>query len=111
MPERPDTAITCYTIDGPDDLRRHLDDLNDAGVSPIAVGVDAIDQPFLITLVGPYAEREDVFFDSPWQREHDHGGVPSRCEDCDAYSHTIDHLRFPVTVVVPGADSGRSTDV
>lgn len=89
------------TFQSREGLRDHLDDLNEEGTSPIAVGVDAISQPFLITLVGPYAESEDVFFDSPWQREHDHGGVPARCEDCDAHSHGMEHLRFPVTVVLP----------
>lgn len=87
-------------IGGPDELRRYLDDMNDAGIPPIVVGLTPIGAPFLITLVGPYAEREDVFFDSPWQREVGYDVSP-RCEDCDAYSHTMDHLQFPVTVVVP----------
>lgn len=93
--------IGCKPLRDRDALRQHLDDLNEAGTHhPVAVGVDARSQPFLITLVGPYAEGEDVFFDSPWQREHDHGGVPARCDDCDARSHGIEDINFPVYVMV-----------
>lgn len=100
-------ATTCRMIGGPGELRRHLDDLNESGVLPVVVGLTRDGAPFLITLVGPYAEREDVLFDSPWQREVSYD-VPPRCEDCDGVSHTMDHLRFPVTVVVAGANHGRS---
>jgi hypothetical protein len=75
-----------------DALREHLDGLNESGEAPVAVGIDAAPQPFLITLVGPYAESEDVFFDSPWQGDTDYGEpgrrrvVPKqpRCDDCRA---------------------------
>jgi hypothetical protein len=88
-------------------LREHLDALNEAGQTPVAVGVDSGPQSFLITLVGPYAESEDVFFDSPWQGDIDYGErvdgvwVPKqpRCEDCRAMSHGIEDLRFPVVVL------------
>jgi hypothetical protein len=91
-----------------DALRAHLDALNEAGVTPVAVGYDA-HQAFLITLVGPYAESEDVLFDSPWQGDVDYGeridGVwkplPPRCDECMAHVHGMEHLRFPVTVMAP----------
>lgn len=104
-------AYKPLTIGSAEALRGHLDALNEAGVHPIVVGIDACPQPFLITLVGPYAESEDVFFDSPWQGDVDYGErvdgvwVPKqpRCEDCRAVSHGIEDLRFPVTVLArPG---------
>lgn len=90
-------------------LRAHLDALNEAGICPVAVGVDASVRPFLITLVGCYAEGEHVFFDSPWQSDIDYGelvdGVfvprPPYCDDCRGHVHGIEDLRFPVTVLVP----------
>lgn len=89
-------------------LRNHLDELNERGQTPIAVGVDNTPQPFLITLVGPYAEGEAVFFDSPWQSDTDHGKrvdgvwVPKtpHCHECNGMEYDIDDLRFPVTVLV-----------
>lgn len=89
-------------------LRQHLDDLNERGEHPVAVGVDALGLPFLITLVGPYAESEDVMFDSPWQADLDHGRAvdgkwvphPPRCEECQAQVYGIDDIRYPVTVLV-----------
>lgn len=89
-------------------LRQHLDNLNERGESPIAVGIDNTPQPFLITLIGPYAEGEAVFFDSPWQSDTDHGKrengvwVPKKphCTDCNGMEYGIEDLRFPVTVLV-----------
>lgn len=89
-------------------LREYLDNLNEAGTRPIVVGIDASPQPFLITLIGPYAESEDVFFDSPWQSDIDYGErvdgewVPKqpRCDECQAMVHGIEDLRFPVVVIV-----------
>lgn len=91
-----------------DALREHLDTLNEAGTTPISVGVDAAAQPFLITLIGCYAESEHVFFDSPWQSDIDQGErvngewVPKQpyCDDCRAMVHGIEDLRFPVFVLV-----------
>lgn len=89
-------------------LRDHLDGLNEAGTRPVAVGIDDVGQPFLITLVGPYVESEDVIFDSPWQSDLDMGervdGVwvphPS-CDECSAaQAHSINDIRYPVTLLV-----------
>lgn len=80
-------------------LREHLDALNEAGEHPAAVGIDSTPQPFLITLVGAYAEGEDVLFDSPWQADID-WNQPPRCGECNGQAHHIEDLRFPVTVLV-----------
>jgi hypothetical protein len=85
-------------------LRGHLDALNESGNTPVAVGIDGVGAPFLITLVGPYAESEDVLFDSPWQSDVDWRDGHSNCEDCRGWSHGIDNLRYPVTVM-----TGRSS--
>jgi hypothetical protein len=90
-----------------DSLRQHLDDLNERGQHPVAVGIDSNQQPFLITLVGPYAEGEDVFFDSPWQSDIDYGEridgewVPKKphCEECRGMVHGIEDLKYPVTIL------------
>lgn len=98
-------------------LRAHLDALNEAGVTPLAVGYDTA-QAFLITLTGPYAESEDVLFDSPWQSDIDYGEhvdgawmrQPPRCDECQGHVHEMRHLRFPVTVMFPPlttAEQGR----
>ena len=99
--------MPAETLTKDDELRQLLDDLNESGITPTAVGIDALGRPFLITLVGPYADSEDVFFDSPWQRDVSYGKrvdgewVPlrPRCEDCDAYAHTMSDLAFPVVVL------------
>jgi hypothetical protein len=99
--------LGLLTFPDADALRDHLDALNEDGESPVAVGIDNSGQPFLITLVGPYVESEDVLFDSPWHNDRDYGerinGVwvphPPRCNECRAYVHEMRHLRFPVTVM------------
>jgi hypothetical protein len=93
-------------LDDREALRDHLDALNENGQHPAAVGWTAppYPQPFLITLVGPYAEGEDVFFDSPWQTDVDWRDGHSNCEDCGGWSHGIEHLRYPVTVMASQAE-------
>lgn len=93
----------------PEGLRDHLEDLNESGRSPIAVGTDNLARPFLITLVGPYAEGEEVFFDSPWQSDVEYGRrvegtwvpLPPRCDDCLAHVHGLEDISFPARVMVP----------
>lgn len=101
-----------------DALREHLDTLNENGETPVVVGWTAppYTRPFLITLVGPYVESEDVLFDSPWQSDCDYGdridGVwvphPPRCDECLAQVHGMKDLRFPVTVLVPTVAGGAT---
>ena len=53
--------------------------------------------------------HEDVLFDSPWQTDCDYGEMvdgewvpqPLRCDECMAHVSGIEHIRFPVTVMVP----------
>lgn len=99
--------VSIVTFDDRDRLRRHLDGLNDSGKNPICTGIASNGQPFLITLVGAYAEYEEVFFDSPWQSDTDHGKRvdgewvphPPRCEDCGAQVYGIEDLSYPVTIL------------
>jgi hypothetical protein len=110
--------VTPLVLADGDALRDHLDALNEAGEHPVAVGWDAAPEPFLITLVGPYADGEDVLFDSPWQRDCDYGkrvdGVwvphPPRCDECQAQAHSMDDLRFPVTVLVSAKGHQEAPD-
>jgi hypothetical protein len=81
-----------------DALREHMDALNNSGEPSVVVGMDA-HQPFLIALDGPYVESEVVFFDSPWAG-HDIAGASIHCEDCRGEECSMEHLRFPVTVMV-----------
>lgn len=109
----PFDVATLITLADADALRQHLDDLNESGTDPIAVGWSAppYPRPFLITLVGCYADSEDVLFDSPWQRDVDYGERidgkwvprPPRCEECQAQAHGIENLSYPVVVVVRSA--------
>lgn len=109
-PELPSMAVLADA----DELRTFLDDLNEAGQHPVAVGHDAT-QPFLITLVGAYADSEAVFFDSPWQQDMDLGQtvdgawVPKqpRCTDCRGVEWALEDLRFPVVVLVPEGQSWK----
>jgi hypothetical protein len=82
-----------------DTLREHLDTLNESGVHPIAVGIDALHQPFLIALVGSYAEGETVLFDSPWQSDVDWSTGSSQCDECAGHAHGIDDLHYPVEIM------------
>ncbi len=109
---------TVTVLADADALREHLDDLNEVGERPVAVGMDASRQPFLITLVGPYVEDEDVIFDSPWQSDCDYGERisgewvphPPRCDECQAQVHGIEDLRFPVTVLASSKHPQRARD-
>lgn len=84
-----------------DALRAHLDALNEKGIEYRAAGEDANGEPFLITLRGPYAEYEEVFYVSPWDGEVDHQNG-EKCEDCCAANpYTIDQISYPVRVLVP----------
>lgn len=80
-------------------LRGHLDALNESGTTPVVVGRDATPQSFLITLVGPYAEGEHVFFDSPWQGDVDWSNGHTHCDECRGHVHGIEDLRYPVVVM------------
>jgi hypothetical protein len=102
-------AAVLLPMTDADALRDHLHALNEEGIVPRAVGHDAHAQPFLITLVGPYAEGEDVLFDSPWQNDID-WNQPPRCDECQGQAHGMDDLRFPVVVLcdpafLPGGSS------
>lgn len=102
-----EAVTTLTTLEDADALREHLDALNESGEHPVAVGWDATPQPFLITLVGAYADGEDVIFDSPWQQDVNHGKLvdgtwvphPPRCDECLAQAYGIEDLRYPVRVM------------
>lgn len=89
-----------FELKDADALREHLDALNEEGNTTVAVGLTAADQPFLITLTGPYAENEHVLLDSPWQTDID--WQRPRCDECGAVQpDTIDALAYPVKVMTP----------
>lgn len=93
-------TTTCRLIyTDSDGLRNHLDALNVRGQDPIAVGIDSTPQPFLITLVGPYAEHEAVFFDSPWNSDGERTDSILHCKECYGRENGIEDLRYPVIVL------------
>jgi hypothetical protein len=96
---RTPTVTPAVVLTDAEALREHLDTLNEHGVTPLAVGIDAWANPFLITLIGPYAESEHVFFDSPWQGDIDWRNGHRHCEECMGHVHGIEDLRYPVTLM------------
>ncbi len=106
MPE-PQTGVSCtLLLADAEALRDHLDALNDDGQHPVAVGLDDLGQPFLIALVGPYADGEHVLLDSPWQREVTYSTGHTYCDECLGHVHGIEHLRYPVAVLTRTSASG-----
>lgn len=106
-PLKGDGSVQLNTLLDQNHLRQYLDHLNENGLDPIIVGWDATSRPFLITLVGCYADSEDVLFDSPWQQDTNHGKmvdgewVPHspRCEECMAQVYEISDLTYPVRIM------------
>lgn len=86
-------------IQDAEELREHLGLLNEAGEMPVVVGWDSVPQPFLVTLVGPYAEGEVVLFDSPWQYDTDRKDGHTHCDECMGRYHGIKNLCYPLVVL------------
>lgn len=84
------------------DLRDHLDWLNEHGMDDRAAGVAVNGEPFLAVLRGPYAEFAGAQVVDPYDRERDVPGEKVECEDCRAHGPVpLDQLKYPVTVLVP----------
>lgn len=93
----------------PDELRAHLDALNEDGMHPAAAGLDGNGAPFLIALTGCYADGEDVLFDSPWQTDIEWSNGRQRCDECLGRVHGLDDLTFPVAVAaLRSADAAQA---
>lgn len=81
-----------------DELRQHMDLLNESGHHSEIAGVDCNGHAFLACLRGPYAEWTEVFFGSPWDGELDYG-TGTYCDECNAANtHTVEDIKYPVTV-------------
>lgn len=106
----PQAVPALTTFPDADALRRYLDDLNENGCHPIVVGWTAPPYPqaFLITLVGCYADGEDVLFDSPWQTDIQWANGREHCPECMGHVHGIGDLRYPVTVMAATAESAAT---
>ncbi|MEV6413869.1 hypothetical protein [Kribbella sp. NPDC051718] len=81
-----------------DELRGHLDTLNDAGTDDRCVGVDFMGEPFLAALTGPYAGGVRVVCCDPEDIERDQ---VEYCDDCGQATKRFDEttLRYPVVVL------------
>lgn len=91
------TAIFRYA----QELRGHLDRLNDMGLDYRCSGMDANNTAFFVSLVGPYADREHVFTVSPWDGEVSFPSGPY-CTECDAHIPLgLGDLTYPVQVLLP----------
>lgn len=82
------------------DLRGHLDALNDAGQDSATAGMDANGIAFLIWLAGIYAESEVVLTIWPWDCEVEHASATA-CDGCGASRKDLgmEDLVFPVTIL------------
>ena len=84
------------------ELRDHLNHLNYSGLASAAAGIDDRDNAFLIALNGPYADTEDVVFDTPWASDVDR---ERQCEECGAMKlWPITDLSYPVAVFLRADD-------
>lgn len=92
--------ILAIEVTSPEDLRAHLDWLNDEGLDCNTAGMDDDGRAFLVQLAGIYAEGEVVTWMWPWDPEC----APHRAERCDECgaqrfdASTLD-LAYPVTIL------------
>lgn len=92
------TAV-LVTMPDAEALRGHLDRLNDAGLKSETVGMGANGESFLVVLSGPYADREEVFFGSPWDAETD-WSTGLRCDECCTHeAFALDDIAFPAVIL------------
>jgi hypothetical protein len=87
-----------FEIADADALRGLLDQLNDAGADDKAAGIDALGQPFLVALTGPYAESERVILFDPSDTAYDQAPY---CDECGQATRRLGlaDLHYPVTVI------------
>lgn len=87
------------TFTSADDLRAHMDRLNDQGESSNVAGVDANDIPFIAQLIGPYAETTAVMTNSPWDGEVGLD-MMDPCPECAVgpENRTIESLAYPLQI-------------
>jgi hypothetical protein len=102
------TTSSALLIESAEDLRRKLDELNEAGVDHKVAGIDAKGQPFLATLTGVYAEGMIALTYDP--RDTDVSGMDGPwCGDCGTALLRPGAplgLNFPVTALVPVNPAG-----
>lgn len=92
-------TATLVSVGSDEALRDRLDAMNEQGIDPLVVGVDAAGRSFLVTLQGPYAETEAVLLGIPWDSEVDWSSG-RRCDECGcSEAFGLDDLTFPVDVV------------
>lgn len=84
-----------------EEVQKHLDDLNEAGEATTAIGRDARDLPFIVYLIGQYADITNVWMNDPWDYEVEVPGViQGMCEDCNPHGPLqLEHLNYPVIVM------------
>lgn len=83
-----------------DGLRKHLDNLNELGLTYLVSGMDADGDPFLAFLRGPYAKTVGVLIHNPWDGESEIDNAEDVCDDCRAQGAIgMDDLTYPVVVI------------
>lgn len=88
-------------LQDPDEVQSHLDGLNEAGYDTTVVGRDARDLPFIVHLIGQYADVTNVYMYDPWDWEIDVPLANRECDDCNARGALkLEHLSYPVTLMV-----------
>lgn len=90
-----------FVLTDEDELDRSLQDLNQRGVTPALVGVDASGTRFLAYGWAPGGDGwvVNVCLDDPYSREYDRTDGP-RCEKCHSEGRLpVTLLTFPVVVL------------
>lgn len=94
--------VPQLTLADVDELRAHLDRLNETGTGYMAAGVDANGEPFLAFLMGVYAESVGVLAHNPWDPEVDVRDAYRMQCDCNAQAWIEpDKLDYPLYVLAP----------
>lgn len=100
------STITTARYDDGEELVATLHAMNEQGIEPKLSGLDAEGQPFLVQILGPYAERVAVTLNTPWDSEVSYHNTLHDCEECGAQGDwNLDALTFPVLTL--SAWSGR----
>lgn len=85
----------------PDQLEDLLHEMNNEGLNPVAVGVDAYARPFLVYGWAPGGDGWEVgvVTDDTHSRDFRYRGIP-QCSECSAHGRrTTEVLCFPVKVL------------
>lgn len=89
-----------FEIPSAEALRDLLDAMNEAGANDRVSGIDALGEPFLAFLAGPYAETAWAYTYNPRDPERAPAPGTAMCPDCGCVDpFKLADLHYPVVVV------------